>query len=223
MPYELERIIIEVISAIVCFILVKFMINPFKLTGETKYLGLPLGFLFLGLSYAFSAFSFSPYFNFIKLGWIQLFVRGFAFFFLAATYYFSRTEKNPKRLQNTILGILLIILVILILLVTVISPQFSFAAYRFWFICVHAFSMVCICFIIIHALKNHLGESDPATLAIPLGFIILFIGQYSALIWIVDASVLAFFAGLTFRLTGLIIFLYVSFKSYYDSNIGEMD
>ena len=82
MPYELGRIIIEVISAIACFVLVKFMINPFKLTGETRYLGLPLGFGFLGLSYAFSAFSFSPYFNFIKLGWIQLFVRGFVSFFL---------------------------------------------------------------------------------------------------------------------------------------------
>ena len=57
--YDLERITIEVVSAIACFILVRFMIKPFRLTGESRYLGLPLGFDFLGVSHVFTAVSFA--------------------------------------------------------------------------------------------------------------------------------------------------------------------
>ena len=48
--YEVPRIIIEVASAIIYFILVKYMIKPYSLTREQRYLGLPLGFAFLGIS-----------------------------------------------------------------------------------------------------------------------------------------------------------------------------
>ena len=128
--YDVERITIEVASAIACFILVRFMIKPFRLTLETRYLGLPLGFGFLGVSYAFSALSYSPLFDFNNEGWVQLFVRAFAFLFLAVTYYFSKSEKKPKLLWNTTLGILTAIFVILILLI-IISPKFLRSDYQF--------------------------------------------------------------------------------------------
>ena len=53
--WDLARIIIEVVSATACFILVWFMIKPYQLTGEGRYLGLPLGFLFLGVSFTISS------------------------------------------------------------------------------------------------------------------------------------------------------------------------
>ena len=92
--YAVERITIEAASAIACFILVRFMIKPFRLTRETRYLGLPLGFGFLGVSYAFSALSYSTIFSFSNWGWMQLLVRGVAFLFLLITYYFSKSEKK---------------------------------------------------------------------------------------------------------------------------------
>lgn len=51
--YEVERIIIEVVSAVLYFTLVRYMYKPYSLTGEKKYLGLPLGFAFLGISEIF--------------------------------------------------------------------------------------------------------------------------------------------------------------------------
>jgi len=54
----LARIAVEVVSAIICFILVKFMIKPFRLMGEERYLGLPLGFGFLGISYSIAALAY---------------------------------------------------------------------------------------------------------------------------------------------------------------------
>jgi hypothetical protein len=214
--YEVERITIEVASAIICFVLVKFMIKPFRLTGETRYLGLPLGFGFLGVSYAFSAISYSPIFDFPDHGWVQLFVRAFAFLFLAITYYFSKSEKKSRLLWNITLGILAAILTTLILL-TIISPQFLLANYRIDQIYVRVFSLICISYIAIHALKSHLEKPEPTTLMIPLGYVLLGMGQYSVLIWAVDRSIFAFFGSLALRLAGLTIFLFVSYRIFYNS------
>jgi hypothetical protein len=218
--YNVERITIEVVSAIACFILVRFMNKPFRLTGETRYLGLPLGFGFLGASYAFSALSYSPLFAFSNSGWVQLFVRAFAFLFLAVTYYFSKSAKKPQLLWSMTLGLLAAILTILILL-AIISPQFLGSNYRLAQIYVRVFDLLCLSYISIHALKSHIERPDSATLMIPLGFILLGIGQYSLIIWAVDASIFAFFGGLALRLAGLAVFLLVSYRTFYSSKKGN--
>jgi len=220
--YDIERITIEVVSVIACFILVRFMMKPFRLTGETRYLGLPLGFGFLGASYAFSALSFSPMIDFASTKWVQLFVRAFAFLFLALTYYFSKSAKKPKLLWNTTLGVLASIFTILILL-AIISPQLLSSDYRLAQLYVRVFGLVCLSYISIHALKSHIEQPDPTTLMIPLGYVLLGIGQYSLLIWAVDASIFAFFGGLTLRLAGLAVFLFVSCRVFYSSRKRGVD
>lgn len=220
--YDVERITIEIVSAIICFILVRFMIKPFRLTGETRYLGLPLGFSFLGISYAYSALSYSPLFDFNNNGWVQLFVRAFAFLFLAVTYYFSKSEKKPKLLWNITLGLFAVILTILILLV-IISPQFQLSDYKLAQIYVRGFSLICLSYISIHALKSHVEQSDSSTLLVPLGYVLLGIGQYSSLIWAIDSSYFAFFGGLALRLAGLTVFLFVSYRTFYGSKKGGID
>ena len=224
--YELERITIEVVSAIACFILVRFMIKPFRLTGETRYLGLPLGFGFLGASYAFSALSFSPIFDFTNRGWIQLLVRAFAFLFLAVTYYFSKSTKKPKLLWNATLGVLAAIMTIMILL-AIISPRFPWPDYHLAQIYVRVFDLICLSYISIQGLKSHIEHPDPTTLMIPLAYILLAIGQYSLLIWAVDtstfppAATFSFFGALAFRLAGLAVFLFVSYRTFYSKERGN--
>jgi len=218
--YEVERITVEVVSAVACFILVRFMIKPFRLTGETRYLGLPLGFGFLGASYAFSALSYSPFFDFTNRGWVQLLVRAFAFLFLIITYFFSKSEKKPRLLWNTTICMLAATLTILTLL-AIVSPQVSLSDYKFAQILVRGFSLICLSYIAIYALKSHMERPDPTTLMIPLGYILLGIGQYSALTWAIDKSYFAFFGGLTLRLAGLAVFLFVSYRTFYSSEKGE--
>jgi hypothetical protein len=41
---------VEIVSALLCFALLRFMYKPYKLTRESRYLGLPLGFAFLGIA-----------------------------------------------------------------------------------------------------------------------------------------------------------------------------
>ena len=218
--YAVERIAIEVISAIACFILLRFMLKPFRVTGQNLYLGLPLGFGFLGLSYAFSALSYSPLFNFPNWGWMQLFVRGFAFLFIAVTYYLSKSEKTTRQLWNMTFGLLAAILIFLILL-AIISPQISRSDYVFYYIFIRVFSFISLGYISIYALKRHVEQPDPTTLLVPLGYILLAMDQYSSIIWVVDASYLALFGGLAFRLASLAVFLYVSYRTFYGPVKGK--
>lgn len=212
MLYTTEHIIIEIISAIACFILVRFMIKPYQLTGKTQYLGLPIGFGFLGVSYTVSTIVYS-FFNFPELGWVQLFVRGFAFLVLAITYFFSKAEKNARLLWKIILALLAIIFVVMTLLVTVVSPQVSLEDYRLSYFVIRTFSLFSLGYIIIHTLRNN--RTDAKTVASSLGFVLLAIEQYSQLIWVVDASYFALFGGLTFRLGSLAVFLYITYKALY--------
>ncbi len=220
--YVVERITIEVVSAIACFILVRFMVKPFRLTGETRYLGLPLGFGFLGVSYVFTALSFSlealeprP-FVFASWWWVELLVRAFAFLFLAMTYYFSKSEKKTKLLWNTTLGSLIAALTILTL-VAIIFPQLLWSNYILINISVRFFCLMCLFYISIHALRSHIKKPDPKTLMVPLGYILLGIGAYSSLIAAVDLTIFPLIGALVLRLAGLAVFLFVSIRIFYSS------
>ena len=213
--YEVERISLEVISAIACFILLKFMIKSYQTTGENRYLGLPLGFGFLGASYAFSALSYSQIFSFSNWGWIQLFIRGFAFLFLAVTYYFSKSEKNAKNLWNATFIVLGTMFMSLILF-AIFSSEILRSDYVLYYILVRVISFLCLFYIIIHSLKRHV-EKPESTLIAPLGYILLAIDQYSSIIWVVDNSYFALFGGVLSRLGGLAIFLAITYRAFFRS------
>ena len=106
----------EALSAAYCSILVRFMAKPYYATRENRYLGLPLGFGFLGVTYVLSSIArFSP-FSVNTLFWVQLLARPFAFLFLAFTYYFSKKlSKKTQILYNIILSVLFIALTALVI------------------------------------------------------------------------------------------------------------
>ncbi len=98
---NLALILAEVVSAIICFILVRFMMKPYQYMGESRYIGLPLGFAFLGMSYIFMglALYFESFLFVEELKWLQLFTQAYAFAFLVVTYYFSKKAFDHSRLR----------------------------------------------------------------------------------------------------------------------------
>jgi hypothetical protein len=219
---ELERTIIEIISAIACFILVKFMAKPYQFTSETRFLFLPLGFAFLGASFAFTAMSFALAALQVWPGsytdwyWVELLVRAFAFLFLAVTYYFSRLRQKTKRLWNTALVTLVILLIISILL-SVSFPELPWSTYIALNIFVRLFSLICLAYISIFSLRSHLEQLDRKTLLVPLGYILLGISAYTSLIAAVDLTVFPLICALALRLSGLGVLLFVCYKTFYRS------
>lgn len=81
------------------------MLEPYRLTREERYLGLPLGFGFLGKSFAFSALTYSPLTQGLnpKLMWFGLLTRTFAFVFIAANYFFPNIKSRKSHLLGAVL------------------------------------------------------------------------------------------------------------------------
>jgi heme A synthase len=213
------RTVVELVSAILCFILLRFMIKPYKLTGEGRYLGLPLGFVFLGVSYVIGAIAFSQ--TFLpnrELSYLQLFSRTFSYCFLVVTYYFSKKPSENSRIKWDITLSLLIVALTASIAVAIIIPQFAVDSYQAAQVYVRIFNIICLIYISIHTIRSHVRKPDQATIWIPFGFILLGISQYSLLIWVIDKSIFAFNGALVLRLAALTIFLFVSYLAFNYSN-----
>ncbi len=214
----LARITVEAVSVIICIILVKFMIKPYKFTREGRYLGLPLGFIFLCISYSIAAIAYFEPANFFKeLLWLQALTRTFAFVFLATTYYFSKKPvKNTHLIWNITFSILIVSLVSLFI-VTIITPKIAAPAYTATQLYMRIFNIICLTYIAIQTINSHIKKPDPTTIWTPFGFILLGISQYSLLAWYVDSSYSAFIGALAIRLVGLSVFLMVTYQTFYRS------
>jgi hypothetical protein len=190
------------------------MIKPYQVTGESRYLGLPFGFGFLGATYALSSFVyFQP--NFFGYGTIyfQLVMRTLAFFFLCITYYFSRKNGDNRRLWNATLALLIIAFLSSFLLM--IIPDFALPSYQLASTFARFLNLICIAYLCAHTLRSHIEKPDPETLWIPMGYFLLGISQYSLIIYAIDSSMSAWWGALIIRWAGLALFLFVSYKSFY--------
>jgi hypothetical protein len=192
------------------------MIKPYKLTGESRYLGLPLGFGFLGLTYALSAFVYAqPYVLGTATLYIQLVVRAFAFVFLVVTYYFSRKSvENTRWLCNATLAVL-IVAAFVTSFVLVSIPVVDLPNYSVLSALVRVFNLVCIAYLCAHTLRSHIEKPDPETIWIPLGYFLFGISQYSLIIYAVDNSITSWWGALAIRGAGLAVFLIISYRSFY--------
>lgn len=177
-------IVAEVVSAILCFILIRFMVKPYRYVGESRYIGLPLGFAFLGVSYIFMAlvlcFESSLFVEHIK--WLQLFTQAYAFAFLAVTYYFSKKPSRRSRLWWDVAFAALIFAAVVSYLVVFEPPMFGLPSYKTVDEYFRIFNVVCIAYVSVHTLKSHVSRPDPKTIWIPLGYLLLGFAQYSSLI-----------------------------------------
>ena len=207
---------IEVASAVLCFVLVRFMFKPYSLTKEGRYLGLPVGFAFLGISEAMLAIGILQPAGELRL--ISLLTRTFAYVFMAATYYFSKEPAKKSRLLWSITFGLIIVSLTTLAVLMVRGLEFGFNLNPSLSIFLRLLALFCISYMCVRTLRSHLQALEPSTLWIPIGFIFLGISQYSLIIWAADANFsqgYAFVGGLVARFVGLGIFVAVAYSSFY--------
>jgi len=218
--YQEFRVIYEFTSAILCFILVWFMTKPYRYTKQGRYVGLPLAFGLLGASYFFSALTYAQLFSFSDdLLWVQLVTRIFSFVFLSLTYRFPKKISETNQIAGGVtLGAIIVGIVTLVVAVF-LMPQFNFQNYLVASSFARIFIIICLTYVIINVLRNHMSKPDPTTLLIPLGYILLAISQYSLIIWALgDSSYLAgWWGALGLRWGGIAIFLYVAYVTFFGS------
>lgn len=220
MYYQIPRITIEIISAVACIILLKFMIKPYTVTREGRYIGLPLGFGFLGASYILSAIAYAqPDFYASGLKWVQLLARAFSFLFLAVAYYFSKKPSKNSRLIWDITFSLLFVCLASLLIVVFIAPEAalgSYESYRIVNLFVRVLDIVCLSYIVIHCFRENRKDHDKMSRLILTGYVLLGISQGSYLLYVVyTAYEAAFWVSLTLRLAGLAVFLVMAYYTFY--------
>jgi hypothetical protein len=216
-------IVAEVVSATICFVLLRFMIKPYRTTGESRYLGLPLGFAFLGVAYVFMGIAlFFESFSFVEeIKWLQLFTQAYAFAFLAATYYFSKKPSEHTRLWWDITYAALVFAAVVSYLIVFEPPMFGLPSYKTADEYFRLFNIVCLAYISIHTLRSHASRPDPKTIWIPLSYLLLGFSQYSLLIWSLDSSFAAYVGAHFLRLSGLLILLFVAYQTFYGAHAAS--
>jgi hypothetical protein len=210
-------ILTEIISAALSFILARFMIKPYQYTRENRYIGLPLGFAFLGISYLFMGFALSSSnSNFVDdMKWLQLLTQAYAFAFLATTYYFSKqTLEQKMRLWSHFIFSALIIGLVISYLIVFVPPLFALPNYKAVDEYFKGFNIIFASYIAILTLRSHALKPEPKTIWAPLGYLLLAFGQYCSLIWSLDSSFSAFISAHIFRLAGLLVFMFVSYEAF---------
>jgi len=217
---NLTLIITEGISAALAFILVRFMIKPYRMTGENRYLGLPFGFAFLGLSYILmgASLSFSDPSIVEKMKWLQLFTGAYAFVFLTVTYYYSakKYEQNVRLFIQALISLMLLVLVF-VFIVLFLPPVFALPSYKMADEYFRLFNMILAIYITFCTLRSHALKPEPKTILAPLAYALLGFSQYSFLIWSLDASFSAFVGAHIIRISSLLVFLVVCLHSYHRS------
>ena len=213
---------VEIVSAGICFVLLWFMAKPYGLTREGRYLGLPLGFGFLGISYIITAVAISiPGYFANQLSWLQLLPRTFAFLFFAVTYYFSgETSRNSRLIWNLTISLIIFALATSVMAVIIVplNPN-SYLTSSVYF---RTFNLICLSYISVRTLNSHTKTLEPSTVVVPFGFILLGINQYSILVWSVDRGYFAFWGALVVRLAALAVFVFVAYRAFLgsDSRVG---
>jgi hypothetical protein len=196
------------------------MTKPYRYTKQGRYVGLPLAFGLLGASYFFSALTYARLFSFPdELLWVQLVTRIFSFVFLALTYRFPKRISETTQLVWGVTVSAIIVGIVTLVVAIFLMPQFNFQNYLVASSFVRIFIIICLTYVIIHVLRNHVAKPDPTTLLIPLGYILLAISQYSLIIWALgDSSYLAgWWGALGLRWSGLAIFIYVAYVTFFGS------
>jgi len=215
---DISLIIVESVSAALALILVRFMIKPYRMTADVRYIGLPLGFAFLGISYVFMGASlhFSDPVIVEKLQWLQLFTGAYAFIFLALTYYFS--AKPPERRLYIFIQVLVsftILVLIIALAVVFMPPPFALPNYKRVDEYFRILNMLLALYVTLYTLRRHARRPAPETILAPLGYTLLASSQYSFLVWSLDASYYAFIGAHIIRVASLLVFLLMSYKAYF--------
>jgi hypothetical protein len=212
---------LELVSAALCFVLVRFMIKPYLFTGDSRYVGLPFGFAFLGMSYFSMALAFylSPLHFADEINWAGILLEAYAFIFLAITYYFSgRAFKRSVRLAWQLVFSGMILAVFVSLVIAFGSPILTLPTVRDADRYISVLEIILASYIVVNTLRSHSLKPDPKTIWAPIGFILLAFAEYSSLIWSLDSSLSALIGAYLVRITGLLVFLYVSYRVFYVPN-----
>ena len=229
-------LITTVPSVVFAFVISWHFFRSYRFSGFGYLLGLPVGFVFLALSFLFQHLNLifsndqSLYLIFF---WIELALQSEALALIAISYHFKsksldnyhvhdinfvklpkingdRTFNKAKNLVKSTVPLMMIAIPFIVPVSDLVSePGFTYYGLADLSLFLRIFNMTVLCYIFINSVISLVKAANIKFLYIPAAFALLWLEQYSLVITYFENNSIAYVASTIVRLAGLTLFVYI--------------
>jgi len=200
----------EVIAAVLAFVVALHFYRFYRLSGFIYLLGLVIGFSFITFAEVLLAVDVWLEFDmdvFNLLFWLRLLSLTYGFSFIAASYYYKHREEDKTPLMMRIGALSAIPLTVLVVVLVFIPPAFEIPPYNQVDEYFRVFNLVVLAYVFRSTLSSIVEQGRKEFMYIPTAYAVLWLGQYSSLIFGLDGNLSAYVAALVAKVTGLALFV----------------
>jgi hypothetical protein len=234
--FQVIDLIITVPSVVFACLISWHFFRSYRFSGFGYLLGLPVGFVFLALSFLFQ------YLNLIFSNdqslypiffWIQLASQSEALALIAISYHFKsksfdnysihdinfvpapkinsdRTFNKTKKLVSSSVPLIMIAIPFVVPVYELVSePGFTYYGLADLSLFLRFFNMTVLCYIFINSVISLVKAASIKFLYIPGAFALLWLEQYSLAITYFENNTIAYLGSTIARLAGLTLFVYI--------------
>jgi hypothetical protein len=248
--FQTISLLIAVPSLLFSLIISWHFFRSYRFSGFGYLLGLPVGFVFLALSFLFEHLnliysndnSLYPVFF-----WIQLALQSEALALIALSYLFkgtntgahyaydinflaskqisaARTFAKAKELMTSSLPMIMIAIPFAVPISELVSdPDFNYSGLADLSFFMRLYNMTILGYIFINSVISLVKAANIKLLYIPGAFALLWLEQYTLMITYIDNSVFAFVGSIMVRLAGLTLFIYIVYSITYRQTRRRME
>jgi hypothetical protein len=248
--FQTISLLITIPSLLFSLIISWHFFRSYRFSGFGYLLGLPVGFVFLALSFLFEHLnliysndnSIYPVFF-----WIQLALQSEALALIALSYRFkgrntggyyaydinflpskqisaARTFAKAKELVSGSLPMIMIAIPFTVPISELVSdPDFNYSGLADLSFFMRLYNMTILGYIFINSIISLVKAANIKLLYIPAAFALLWLEQYTLMITYIDNSVFAFVGSIMVRLAGLTLFIYIVYSITYRQTRRRME
>src|ERR671931_682507 len=213
--------------------------RSYRFCGFGYLLGLPVGFVFLALSFLFEHLNVlysNDHSLYPVFFWIQLALQSEALALIALSYRFKSTSidthyeyeihlvdsrqiglvskftKLKELLSNSLPMIMIAIPFTVPISELVSDPDFNYSGLADLSFFIRIFNMTILCYIFIRSVISLVKAANIKLLYIPGAFALLWLEQYSLMITYIDNNMISYIGSTIVRLIGLCLFMYMVYS-----------
>ena len=200
----------EVIAAILAFVVALHFYRFYKLSGFVYLLGLVIGFSFITFAEILLAIDVWLEFNmeiFNLFFWLRLLSLSYGFSFIAVSYYYKHREEDKTPMMMRMGALSAIPVMVVIVIMVFVPPALEFPPYNQVDEYFRVFNLFVLGYVFRSTLSSIVEQGRKEFMYIPAAYAVLWLGQYSSLIFGLDANVSAYVAALVAKMIGLALFV----------------
>jgi len=200
----------EVIAAILAFVVALHFYRFYKLSGFVYLLGLVIGFSFITFAEILLAIDVWLEFNmeiFNLFFWLRLLSLSYGFSFIAVSYYYKHREEDKTPMMMRMGALSAIPVMVVIVIMVFVPPALEFPPYNQVDEYFRVFNLFVLGYVFRSTLSSIVEQGRKEFMYIPAAYAVLWLGQYSSLIFGLDGSVSPYIAALIAKVIGLALFV----------------